>query len=150
MMQIMAPVLATQDADVRELAARYERDRHSPEAGRALQKLFEAVCRLWCNGEYDADGVESWPSFRIRVENALINIREMTPKSANVVAFTSGGPIAASVGYTLDLLHSRAIEFVWLTRNASFSEFVFSGSRISLASYNSIPHLDHRALVTYR
>jgi broad specificity phosphatase PhoE len=86
----------------------------------------------------------------MRVENALVKIREMTPKSANVVAFTSGGPIAASVGYSLDLLNARAIEFVWLTRNASFSEFVFSGPRFSMASYNSIPHLDDRDLVTYR
>src|SRR5690349_21468638 len=148
MMQIMAPVLATQDEDVRALAAQFERDRHTPEAGRTLQKLFEAVCRLWCNGEYDADGVESWPAFRLRVEHAIAKIREITPKSANVIAFTSGGPIAASVGYTLDLLHSRAIEFVWLTRNASFSEFVFSGTRFSMASYNSIPHLDDRTLVT--
>jgi broad specificity phosphatase PhoE len=143
-------VLATQDEVIRQLATQFERDRHGPEGGRSLQKLFEAVCRVWCNGEYDVDGLESWPAFRARVEKALVKIREMTPRSSNVVAFSSGGPIAASVGYTLDLLNSRAIEFVWLTRNASFSEFVFSGTRMSMASYNSIPHLDDRALVTYR
>ena len=150
MMQIMTPVLATQDAEIRDLATKYEADRHTPEAGRSLQKLFEAVCRVWCNGEYDVDGLESWPSFRGRVERALVRIRQTTPPSSNVVAFTSGGPIAASVGYTLGLANSKAIEFVWLTRNCSMSEFVFTGSRFSMASFNSIPHLDDRALVTYR
>jgi len=150
MMQIMAPVLATQDDEIRELAARFEANRHTPEAGRDLQKLFEAVCRVWCNGEYDVDGLESWVAFRLRVETALLQIREITPKSSNVVAFTSGGPIAASVGYTLGLSNTKAIEFVWLTRNASMSEFVFSGSRFSMASFNAIPHLDDRTLVTYR
>ena len=43
-----------------------------------------------------------------------------------------------------------AIEFVWLARNCSFAEFLFSGDRFSMHSFNSIPHLDDRRLLTYR
>ena len=40
-----------------------------------------------------------------------------------------------------------AIEFVWLARNCSFAEFLFSGDRFSMHSFNSIPHLDDRRLL---
>jgi hypothetical protein len=39
---------------------------------------------------------------------------------------------------------------MWTSRNSSYSEFLFSGQRLSLASYNSIPHLDSRELLTFR
>jgi hypothetical protein len=35
-------------------------------------------------------------------------------------------------------------------RNCSLTEFVFSGERISLDSFNAIPHLDDPALRTFR
>ncbi len=38
----------------------------------------------------------------------------------------------------------------WMSRNCSFSEFLPSGDRLTLSSYNSFPHLDDDALLTYR
>ena len=32
-------------------------NRHTPEGGRSLQKLFEAVARSWCSGQYDITGI---------------------------------------------------------------------------------------------
>jgi hypothetical protein len=35
-------------------------------------------------------------------------------------------------------------------RNTGVSELLFSGERLSLASFNEVPHLDEAALITLR
>jgi broad specificity phosphatase PhoE len=149
-MKKTVPVLIDHDENVRRLHDEFRADQQSPEAGRILQKLFEEVARHWCSGEFDVPEVESWAQFRTRVSEAVKTIRVSTPKSTSTVVFTSGGPIAATLAEVLGLLPKTAIEFVWLSRNCSWSEFVFSGDRFSLSAYNSFPHLDDRSLLTYR
>jgi broad specificity phosphatase PhoE len=148
--RVLLPVLLERDAEIRRLNEVFEQNRHTPDAGRLLQKLFEAVSRGWCSGAYDLPDLESWAQFRSRVQTAVDNIRQATGRGQNVAVITSGGVIAATVSQVLDLAPERAIEFVWLTRNASFSEFLFSGDRFSMHSHNSIPHFDDRRLLTYR
>jgi broad specificity phosphatase PhoE len=112
--------------------------------------LFEEAARQWCSGEFPGVQVESWPQFQSRITGAIHRIRALTPKSTSTVVFTSGGPIAATLAQVLCLSPAKAIEFVWLSRNCSWSEFVFSGERFSLSAYNSFPHLDSHSLLTYR
>jgi broad specificity phosphatase PhoE len=149
-MKRTVPVLIERDENVRRLNNEFRANQDSPEAGRILQKLFEDVARHWSSGEFDLPDVESWTRFRARITGAITAIRELTPKSTSTVVFTSGGPIAATLAEVLDLPPKTAIEFVWLSRNCSWSEFVFSGDRFSLSAYNSFPHLDDRSLLTYR
>ncbi len=150
MMKTMVPMLADRDEQVRRLNDDFRANQESAEAGRLLQKLFEVVARHWCAGEFPIDAVESWPQFQSRIASAIVRLREGTPKSTSTVVFTSGGPIAATLAEALCLPARKAIEFVWLSRNCSWSEFVFSGDRFSLSAYNSFPHLDNRSLLTYR
>ena len=150
MMQLLTPKLVESDPEVRRLSAVFEANRHTPEAGRLLQKLFEAVSRSWCSGVHDTPELESWSQFRARIQAGIDRIRKMSAQSRNVVAISSGGPIAATVAQVLGLPPATAIEFVWLSRNGSFSEFLFSGERFSMHSFNSIPHFDDRRLLTYR
>jgi broad specificity phosphatase PhoE len=148
--QLLTPKLAACDPEIRRLNDEFTAKRHTPEAGRLLQKLFEAVSRSWCSGLYDIPELESWAQFRERIRTAVGKIRKASEQGRNVVAITSGGPIAATIAQTLQLAPLAAIEFVWLSRNGSFSEFLFSGERFSMHSFNSIPHLDERRLLTYR
>ncbi len=150
MMKKMVPVLSALHPHVAQLYRNFQDNQHTPEAGRLLEKLFEEVARLWCNGEFETPDLETFPQFRRRIGQAIAHMRGTAGRSTSTVAFTSGGPIAATVGLSLDLNHVRAVEFVWLSRNSSFSEFLFSGDRFSLSSFNSAPHLDSRDLVTYR
>jgi broad specificity phosphatase PhoE len=150
MMQLYVPHLVEIDPEVRALNEEFRSNQHTPEAGRMLQKLFEAVSRKWSSGSHDLPDIESWASFRTRVKAGVDRIREIAGRGRNVVAITSGGPIAATVAAALHLNPLTAIEFVWLSRNCSFSEFLYSGDRFSMHSFNSIPHLDDRRLVTYR
>ncbi len=149
-MKRMVPVLIEHDPEVRRLNHEFFSNQESPEAGRVLQKLFEQVARHWSSGEFDIPEVESWSQFRMRVGAAIDKIRELVPRSTNTVVFTSGGPIAATMAQALCLSPHKAIEFVWLSRNCSWSEFLFSGDRFSVSAYNSFPHLDSRELLTYR
>jgi broad specificity phosphatase PhoE len=149
-MKRMVPVLIEHDPEVRRLNEEFFSNQDSPEAGRVLQKLFEQVARHWSSGEFDMPEVESWSQFRVRVSSAITRIRELVPRSTNTVVFTSGGPIAATMAQALCLSPEKAIEFVWLSRNCSWSEFLFSGDRFSVSAYNSFPHLDSRELLTYR
>ena len=98
----------------------------------------------------DTPGLESWTQFRARVSSALDGIRTSISKSSSVAVFTSGGTIASAVGHALDLRPEKSIEFVWLSRNCSYSEFLSSDDRFSLSSFNSFPHFDDKALLTYR
>jgi broad specificity phosphatase PhoE len=148
-MQIMTPRLIEADPVIREMNADFRQNQQSPEAGRKLQKLFEAVSRRWCSGEFDMPEVESWSQFRARVASAIAQIRKDAGPGKNVVAITSGGPISATVADVMNLTPLVAIELLWLSRNCSFSEFLFSGDRYSMHSFNSIP-FDERRLLTYR
>ena len=94
--------------------------------------------------------VESWTQFKARVQSGVSRIRREAGTGKNVVAITSGGPISATVAHVMNLAPLVAIELLWLSRNCSFSEFLFSGDRFSMHSFNSIPHLDDRRLLTYR
>jgi broad specificity phosphatase PhoE len=149
-MKRMVPVLVERDEAVRSLNAEFQGNRHSEEAGRILQKLFEEVARHWSRGEFEVPDVESYAQFRERVAKAVDDIRAGTGRSSQIVAFTSAGPIAATVAHSLDLPPLKAIEFVWMSRNSSYAQFLFSGDRFTMHSFNAIPHLDDLALLTYR
>ena len=43
-----------------------------------------------------------------------------------------------------------ALELGWIVRNSSLSELLFSGGRVTLSSFNALPHLPDPAHWTYR
>jgi broad specificity phosphatase PhoE len=149
LMTILMPVLAEKNEVVRSLNEAYQAGRENPDVGLLLERLFEHVARIWASG-HEHPELESWADFRARVARGIGQIRSASPKSSNVVVFTSGGPIAATTGAAQDSRPEKAMELVWVSRNSSYSEFLFSGDRFSLSSFNSIPHLDDRSLITYR
>ncbi len=150
MMKTMVPLLEGVDENVRVRNRAFWDNQGSPEAGRLLQSLFEAVAHRWCSGEILAPGVETWSEFLARISGAVAELRASAMKGSSTAVFTSAGPIAATIASALELSVSKSIEFVWLSRNSSYSEFLISGERFSLSSFNSFPHLDEERLLTYR
>jgi broad specificity phosphatase PhoE len=108
---------------------------------RQLQKQFETMMPLWIEGKLAAPRVESWTAFRERVLRGLHKIIDRPAPSRRVVVFTSGGPIGVSVQTVLHAPEPIAIEINWRIKNCSLTEFVFTGGRISLDSFNATPHL---------
>jgi broad specificity phosphatase PhoE len=121
-----------------------------PQRRRNFQKLFETVVTMWVGGELTVDGVESWEAFTARVNRGLSQFLSAASKSETCAIFTSGGPVAVSVQRALHLSPQHTLQVAWMPRNCSYSEFLFSGERFTLSTFNSFQHLDDPALLTYR
>ncbi len=148
-----APQLAARDPQFRLLLEATECG-GGLDQNRRFQKMFEALMNRWITGELDSNEVESWRTFRDRVQRGLRRITSgagpRPAKGRRVVAFTSGGPIGVAVQIALQAPDRTGLEVNWRVRNCSLTEFVFSGERLSLDSFNAIPHLDDPALRTFR
>ena len=115
---------------------------------RKFQKIFEPAMLAWLAAEAHPT-VETWGVFRARVLGAMRRLQE-GPSNRNVVLFTSGGPIGVLV-QTAIAGHDRSfLEVNWRVRNCSISEFTFSRERLSLDSFNTLPHLERAELRTFR
>jgi len=138
------------NAEIREMHAAYKDPSKSGDRRRTFQKLFEAVISKWVAGEVTADGVESWQEFCLRVERGLAQVVRDTPPAASAVIFTSAGTIGATMRRALHLSAEDTLRVTWMSRNASFSEFLASGEHFTLSTFNAHPHLDGDGLLTYR
>jgi broad specificity phosphatase PhoE len=154
--QRLAPVLAGQHAEFAALRDRYRASQseptreHEQDQARHFQKMFEALTRHWQQATATAPDLEAWPAFRDRVARG---VRRMTARPGGghrVVAFTSGGFIGAAVQAALGAPDRAALELSWRLRNTALVEFVFTHDRITLDSFNTMPHLEDPALWTYR
>jgi broad specificity phosphatase PhoE len=142
-----APQLAARDSQFRLLV---DATASGSDKNRRFQKMFEALMNRWITGELDSHQVESWRTFRDRVQRGLRRITQSGVSGRRVAAFTSGGPIGVAVQIALNAPDRSGLELNWRVRNCSLTEFVFSGERLSLDSFNAIPHLDDPALRTFR
>ncbi|RMG53152.1 MAG: histidine phosphatase family protein [Acidobacteria bacterium] len=142
------PELQRRDPSIGEAVATF------PEGGerakRAFGRIFVKITRMWVRGELNVPDVESWSAFRARVRAGVRQMIEGVERGRAIVAFTSGGPVAAAVGYALDLSDEKTLELSWIVRNAGYAEFLFSEGRFSLYAFNATPHLDAPDLLTYR
>ncbi len=120
---------------------------------------YQRGTRQWARGELETPaGLESWPRFRARVDVGLGRIADGGARGQDVVAFTSGGAIAAAVGCALAVGDEKIIELSWRVKNAAWTELLFSNAgssasatppQLALQTFNSTPHLDEPRLVTY-
>lgn len=144
----LAPALAERDQRFEALLRAFDEARESPDRNRPFQRLLEVAMAAWLRG-FEVPGVEPWPTFRDRVRGALRQLMSR-PGSRRVALFTSGGPIGLVVQTALQAPDPTFLEVNWRVRNCSLTEFIFSGDRISLDSFNGIPHLEDRSQWTYR
>ncbi len=144
----LAPQLAARDPDFRKLAEANLGE--GPDRNKRFQKMFEPLMLRWITGELDSPQVESWRDFRERVGRGLLRVTSGQSRGRRVAAFTSGGPIGVAVQMALHAPDKTGLELNWRVRNCSLTEFLFTGGRLSLDSFNAIPHLDDPALWTFR
>jgi broad specificity phosphatase PhoE len=144
------PQLCETNSHIRDLDAAVKTANSPPQRRRNFQKLFDTVVTMWVNGELVVDGVETWQAFIARVNRGLSQFLCDASKSETCAIFTSGGPVAVSVQRALRLSPQDTLQVAWMPRNCSYSEFLFSGDRFTLSTFNSFQHLDDPALLTYR
>src|SRR2546430_867728 len=86
--------------------------------------------------DYD---LESWDAFDKRISGAIDEIMKNHRSGERVALFTSGGPTALAVGRSLGLPADRTLQLIWQIRNTAITELIFTSSRITLQSFNSLP-----------
>jgi len=144
------PRLLEEHAELREMYAAVEAAVGRDEKLRTFQRVYEVVIGRWARGELDLSGIEPWATFRKRVNRGLARIVSGSAGGRRAVAFTSGGPVGVSLERALELSPERTLQLAWMVRNGSLTEYLFSGSRFTLSSFNACPHLVDPELWTYR
>jgi len=144
------PQMLERSQEVRRLHRAFELAKSSDDRKRSFQQMFEAVIGMWVSGELVVDGVESWQDFCARVDRGITTIVNGAMTPGDSVVFTSGGPIGVAMRRALNLSHADTLQLTWMSRNASFTEFLSSGSRFTLSAFNAHPHLEDESLLTYR
>jgi broad specificity phosphatase PhoE len=150
LLHCLVPALAERDQSFRRLRESFQEHRQSTERNRYFQRMFEAATTCWLKGELEVEGVECWAKFRDRVRAILKQIIAKEGSGRRVAVFTSGGVIGLTVQTALQAPESKALEINWRVRNCSLTEFTFSRDRLAFDTFNSLPHLDDPALITYR
>ena len=141
------PELMQRDPVLREMKAKWRKD--SDTAQHDYLRLFQKVTRMWVRRELNPPDLEAWHEFRGRVQRGLAKITEGAGSKKKVAAFSSGGPVAAAMGFALNLDDEKTLELSWVVRNAAYNEFLFSRGRFSQVSFNAVPHLTDPHLVTF-
>ena len=141
------PDLIQRDTAIREMSEKLRKD--SDTAQRDYLRLFQKVTRMWVRRELSLPDLEAWHEFRRRVQQGLAKMTGASGSNQKVVAFSSGGPVAAAMGLALNLDDEKTLELSWVVRNAAFSEFLFSRGRFSLMAFNATPHLTNPRLLTF-
>ncbi len=142
--------LLEESSEIREYHRRFESSNTADEQRKSYQKLFEAVIEKWVDAAILVPDVESWPGFCARVGRGLSQVASSKTRGERVAIFSSGGPIGVAMQRALNLSPRDTLRVAWMSQNCSFSEFLFSGDRLTLSTFNAFPHLDDAALLTYR
>ncbi len=145
------PSMAASDDEAR--AALEMTDRPDDRDLGVYYRVYRRATRRWARGELELPGgeppLEDWPDFRRRAELATAKLIDRNGSGRTVVAFTSAGPVAVAVGRALGLDDEAIINLSWTVRNCAVSEFLFSGDRFSLHSFNSQLHLAEPGLESW-
>jgi broad specificity phosphatase PhoE len=149
-LELGLPQVLEKSQQVSDLQRAFERARDSDERKRTFQQMFEVVIGMWVSGELVVDGVESWSDFCVRIDRGIATMVSSPAPAGDSVVFTSGGPIGVAMRRALHLSHADTLQLTWMSRNASFSEFLSSGDRFTLSTFNAHPHLEDARLLTYR
>jgi broad specificity phosphatase PhoE len=144
------PGLLEMDQSMRDLHSAFQSSSSSAERRATFQKLFEAVIDKWVNGKICPPGVETWLEFCSRVNFGLTTFLSAGNRGERVAIVTSGGPIAVAMQRALQLSAESTLNVSWMSRNSSWSEFIYSGERFTLSSFNCHAHIDDAAMLTYR
>lgn len=144
------PALLEKDQNIRDLHAAFQSAASKIEQRTTFQKLFAAVILDWVRGVISVEGVETWPEFCARVNSGLTKFISSEKRGEKVAIFTSGGPIAVATQRALQLSPENTLQMTWMSRNSSWSEFLYSTERFTLSSFNIHEHIADPALLTYR
>lgn len=144
------PPLLESDPHVRDMYQEFEKAQGQAERFRTFQRVFEVIVGRWAAGELAISGIEPWDDFCERVQKGFASLSQNGTRGQRIAIFTSGGPTGVAMQRALKLSTEATLKTAWMVANSAYSQFLFSGSRFTLTSYNSYPHIIDRDFLTYR
>ena len=144
------PALLEKDQQIRDLHTACHAAESNIEQRKTFQHLFAAVISDWVRGVIHAEGVETWLEFCARVNFGLERFLASEKRGERIAIFTSGGPIAVATQRALHLSPESTLQMTWMSRNSSWSEFLYSAERFTLSSFNIHEHIADPQMLTYR
>jgi broad specificity phosphatase PhoE len=144
------PALLEKDPRIRDLHSAFQSATSNVAKRATFQKLFEAVIGDWVRGVIRVESMETWPQFCARVNSGLTKFLASAKRGERVAIFTSGGPIAVATQRALHLSPESTLQMTWMSRNSSWSEFLYNAERFALSSFNIHEHIADPAMLTYR
>ena len=120
---------------------------------RKFQFCLERAARAWVEARIEAEAMLPWRGFHGRIATAIETIMRSEGRSKTLLISTSGGVIGTLVAHVMGLSNHTGIELNWAVHNASITRLIYSAEKLSLSSFNGLPHLDRaelRHLITYR
>lgn len=145
------PRMTMEDAeyarDYHEMQRALETDPHISHG--ATGRCDMATVRAWMGNRYPDYKGKSWCEFRDGIRSAVAGLLPLK-REEHVLVFTSGGPIAVTVGAALDLPDEKILALMGVLYNGSISSLRIVGSSISLFSFNEISYLPNGALKSFR
>ena len=149
-LQRSLPRLLETDQRIHDLHAAFQSSTGTAERLASFHKLFEAVIGEWVRGAICPHGVETWLEFCSRVNSGLVKFLSAGGRGERVAILTSGGPIAVAMQRALHLSPADTLQLSWMSRNSSWSEFLYAADRFTLSAFNCHAHLGDSAMLTYR
>ena len=144
------PPLIQSDVRIRDMYQDFDKAQGQAERFKTFQRMFEVVISRWAAGELPIPGIEPWSDFCDRVQAGLASLTTNGSRSRRIVIFSSGGPTGVAMQRALNLSTEATLKTAWMVANSAYSQFLFSGNRFTLTSYNSYPHITDRDFLTYR
>ena len=149
-MNLIMPKLRQTNEKVKTWTTQIEAN---PEQKRRIHlQMFTYIMGEWAKGNLQVEhpGYKTWDAFRQQVREGLQHILESSGRGVNVVAFTSGGTTAAAVGHVLGMNdQEKVMSLNGIVQNTALTEFLFSKDKLTLKSFNRIPHLPAADLQTF-
>lgn len=149
-LKLSLPELIEKDQRVRDLHAAFQSSPDSARQRANFQKVFEVIIGKWVESEICPQGVETWREFCSRVNSSLMKFLSGGVRGERIAIFTSGGPIAVAMQRALQLSAAKTLQLSWMSRNSSWSEFLYDAERFTLSSFNGHAHLSDITMLTYR
>ncbi len=150
------PALIEAGAFEPERAAAFTAAAHDPVGERRMfETMFRTVMRAWAEGDPRLAAalaeLESFADFRRRVLSGLHDVMRAHGRGQTVVIVTSAGTVGASLAAALSLSPWESIKASLVVANTAMTRFKYRDVEdITLDAFNTVPHLQRRALLTLR
>lgn len=119
---------------------------------RTKMKMVGDYLQMWATDSLGFEppaGAQTFANFRKTAEIGLQKVIAGNEKGKTIAAFSSGGCIAAMIAKVAGVEDpAKAIGFNLVMLNTAISEVLFSGTRMSLRTFNSLSHLQEEMITT--